>query len=836
MASGDAATAATPAAVEGAAALPSLGDEPAIPLPLQELLERLPHDPGVYLMKDKKGRIIYVGKARNLRSRVRSYFNRSGDSRAFVKLLHRLLGDIETVVTSNEKEALLLENTLIKQHKPRFNVKLIDDKNYLVLRLDEKARFPRLEVTRRIRDDGARYFGPYHSASSCRQTLRVVNRHFKLRTCTDQVLAGRKRPCLQYQIKRCDAPCVLPVDKEHYADQVRDVALFLDRKDDLLTERLRLRMLKHSDELEFEQAGLIRDQLKALQATLQEQNAVSTQFLDQDVFGYHREGDVLEIAVLFVRQGRLLGRKAHRFTGQEFPDEEAISAFVGLYYDRGAVIPDEVLLPLPIEDLAAKQEWLRDKALTPVLSGQVPRPKVVLLYPQRGPRQKLVELANRNARVNYSSKRDTHRDAEVALAKLQNRLGLLRLPRRIECFDISHLQGSYTVASRVVFVDGEPARALYRTFRVRSVANDDFAAMYEVLSRRFRRALTSGAAQAVRGVAQAEVKGDGKASAAADLLTVPDDEVRSPAMVAARKGFIRATPAAAVTTAAPEAGDELDDELEVLSAGDAEDEETHAVAESGDGWALPDLLVIDGGKGQLATGLAALKDVGIAWTGVMDVVGLAKEREDGGGTTQPDRVFLPRTKEPIKLRPNTAEMFVLSRIRDEAHRFAVTFHKKLREKGTIRSQLAEIPGVGPKRQSALLTALGSVRKIREATLEQLCAVPGMSLGVAQEVFAFYHGPSGKTSARAAGEAAGTGAATGAQAAASTPVVEDAENVAEDAASQELLGLGLDDTEAEADPADTLAGSIAALTAQLQGDLSGGAEGHEPGAAKTDEAG
>lgn len=795
-------------------------DEPAISLPLQELIERIPKEPGVYLMKDKKGRIIYVGKAANLRQRVRSYFNRSGDSRAFVRLLNRLLGDIETVVVSNEKEALLLENNLIKQHKPRFNVKLVDDKNYLVLRLDPKARYPRLEVTRRIRDDSARYFGPYHSATSCRHTLRVVNRHFKLRTCTDQVLNSRKRPCLQYQIKRCDAPCVFPIPAEQYAEQVRDVTLFLDRKDDELCERLRARMLKASDDMEFETAAAIRDQLRALEQTLQEQHAVSAQFVDQDVFGYHREGDVLEIAVLFVRQGRLLGRRSYRFTGQEFPDEESISSFVGLYYDRGAVIPDEVLLPVAIEDLAAKQEWLREKAESSAHRKDGGRRKVVV-YAQRGPRAKLVELANKNAAVSYASRRDKTRDTEEALAKLQHRLGLKQLPRRIECFDISHLQGSFTVASRVVFVDGEPARQLYRTFRVRSVFNDDFAAMYEVLSRRFRRALGSAAA------VPPAASGGGVALPAADSAGAGrsrEEGTLSPAAIAARRSAAvlpsrplsaGASPAA---DAAPRTG-EVDPDL------DEQDREAGAAPGDRDAWALPDLLVIDGGKGQLATALAALKDVGINWAAELDVIGLAKERETGelseGGKPekQPDRVFLPRTKDPIKLRPNTAELFVLSRIRDEAHRFAVTFHQKLRDKRTIRSQLADIPGVGPKRQVALLKALGSVRRVRTATVEELAAVPGMTLRAAQAVVAFYRsgaaaepspapGVTGSSAppdvppvqdrrARAAG--AGAGAASppadapgGRSAAAPLPEGESArepeEEIIEDAATQELLAL------------------------------------------------
>jgi excinuclease ABC subunit C len=752
--------------------------EPTISLPLQELIERIPKEPGVYLMKDKKGRIIYVGKATNLRQRVRSYFNRSGDSRAFVKLLNRLLGDIETMVVSNEKEALLLENTLIKQHKPRFNVKLVDDKNYLVLRLDPKARYPRLEVTRRIRDDSARYFGPYHSATSCRQTLRVVNRHFKLRTCTDQVLNSRKRPCLQYQIKRCDAPCVFPIPAEQYAEQVRDVGLFLDRKDDELIERLRDRMLKASDDLEFERAAAIRDQLHALSQTLEEQHAVSAQFVDQDIFGYHREGDVLEIAVLFVRQGRLLGRRSYRFTGQEFPDEESISSFVGLYYDRGAVIPDEVLLPIEIEDQEAKAEWLRERAEQ---SGGRRR-KVVVLHPQRGPRAKLVELANKNAAVSYVSRRDKTRDTEEALAKLQHRLGLKQLPRRIECFDISHLQGTYTVASRVVFLDGEPARHLYRSFRVRSAANDDFASMYEVLSRRFRRALQAGTGTA------ATVERKPEAPSAANEPTA-----LSPATIAARRAAALlperrpvASPAMAAD-AAPAADALADSEL------DEQDQEAGAAPGDTDAWAMPDLLVIDGGKGQLATALAALKDVGVNWAAELDVIGLAKERETGeaaeGDKVEkvPDRVFLPRTKDPIKLRPNTAEMFVLSRIRDEAHRFAVTFHQKLRERRTIRSQLADIPGVGPKRQSALLKTLGSVRRIRTATVEELAAVPGMTLRAAQAIVDFYQ--SG-TAPPPTADAPPPSITAPPAAPAPPPPNED---IIEDAAAQELAAL--DDKEA-----------------------------------------
>lgn len=803
--------------------------DPAPALSLDELVERLPQEPGVYLMKDKKGRIIYVGKAGNLRQRVRSYFSESsGDGRAFIRLLNRLLGDIETMVTNNEKEALLLENILIKRHKPRFNVKLVDDKNYLSLRLDLKARYPRLEVVRRIRDDGARYFGPYHSAGSCRQTLQVVNRHFKLRTCTDHVLNSRSRPCLQYQIKRCDAPCVFPIPTSQYAEGVRDVALFLDGKNNELLERLRSRMLSASDSTHFEVAAALRDQLRALERTLEEQRIVSAQFLDQDIFGYFRQGDVLEVAVLQIRQGKMLGRRSFRFTEQEFPDHESISAFVGLYYDASNAVPDEVLLPIDIEDLDAKQEWLRERRTEQ--SSDVRgdgdgsrRSRIEVLVPKRGPRRQLVELANKNAAVNYSTRRNKQRDTEDALRKLQRRLGLKRLPQRIECFDISHLQGTDTVASRVVFVDGEPARSEYRTFKIRSVANDDFSAMYEVLSRRFRRARE-----------ERESKKNAEVSAAPDASPAG----YSPAAVAARRAaaLISAREAGAAYGARQDARDaDVADAPDVESALVLEEsvvEGTSPPSGAESSWALPDLLVVDGGKGQLATALAALKDVGIHWAAELDVVGLAKERTDGEGVEQPDRVFLPRTKDPIRLRPNTAEMFVLSRIRDEAHRFAVGFHRKLRKKRTLSSQLDEIRGLGPKRKAALLRGLGSVRAIREATLQQIAEVPGMTQSAAAAVHAYFHAQRGTgTTARppaaadtgrksdgspdpsadradtplAAGQEEdvasalpGTATDTPGPQAAASPRPDTVGGQLEDAAAQELAALTLDDPDVEAD--------------------------------------
>jgi excinuclease ABC subunit C len=631
---------------------------------IAEILDCLPTDPGVYLMKDRRGAVIYVGKAANLRNRVRQYFQpASGDTRAFVPLLEGIVADIETVVTSNEKEALLLENNLIKRHQPRFNVKLTDDKNYLVLRLDPRAQWPRLEVVRKIADDGAQYFGPYHSATACREALRVVNRHFQLRICTDHTLESRQRPCLQYQIKRCMAPCVKPVAPDEYAAQVRFVGLFLEGKNDELLEDLRTRMREAAASMAFERAAMLRDQIRALESVLESQRVVLDTFADQDVFGFYREGQAVEIVVLFIRQGKLVGNRAFSFGKQEFPDDEILSSFLGLFYDMQALPPAEVLLPFAIVDTDVKSDWLSEKR------GK----KVEILTPQRGDRRALLELARKNAASSFVSRRDRGKDSEATLARLQRRLGLSRPPRVIECFDISHVQGTDPVASMVVFVDGEPAKARYRTYRIRHAqGGDDFASMYEVLSRRFRR------------------------------------------------------------------GRDTTDEA--------------------DSWRLPDLLVVDGGKGQLGVALAAARDVGIdigPGTG-LPIVALAKERDvvasddpaaptakDGEGTkagarsSRPDRIFLAHGKDPIPIGPSSAEMYVLARLRDEAHRFAVGFHRSQRKRRTLRSALASIPGVGPVRQRALLRRFGSLKKVAEATLEELVAVPGMTETSARAVASYF---------------------------------------------------------------------------------------------------
>ena len=613
----------------------------------EDVLERIPTDAGVYLFKDDTGEVIYVGKAQSLRTRVRQYFRPGGDERFFVAagFLNREAAEVETIVVSSAKEALLLENHLIKRHHPKFNVKLRDDNQYLVLRLldpqpptgQKRDVFPRVEVVRNIRDDAANYFGPYHSATSARETLRTLNRHFQLRTCTDHVLETRGRPCLQYQIKRCSGPCAIEVAPEAYAEQVTDVKMFLAGKNAELVQRLRDRMAARAEVEDFEVAAALGDSIAAVERTLARQHIVQDEFVDQDVWGLYREADTVEVVVLFVRGGKLVGRRAFQQKGQELPDAAVIAEYVQQYYATGTLIPDEVVVGVELELGGALVEWL----------SQLRGKKTKLVEPRRGIRARLVELADRNAAASATSRRSKDADTEALLQKVADRLSLPRPPKRIECFDIAHIQGSETVASMVTFIDGVPARGLYRKFKVRSVDNNDFAAMYEVLTRRFKRA--------------------------------SDDPA----------------------------------------------------------WAWPDLLVIDGGKGQLGMAVTALSDLHVPLGGSgVEIIGLAKERDLEAGTA-PDRVYRRNVKDSIALRSNSPELYVLARIRDEAHRFANTFHRDRRNKQTLRSELDTIPGIGATRRQRLLKHFGSVRAIRHASVDDLAKAPGMNRKVAEAIAKYF---------------------------------------------------------------------------------------------------
>ena len=680
-----------------------------LPDAVVQKLDALPVQSGVYLFKDKRGSVVYVGKAKSLRSRVRSYFQESsGDARAFIPILQRTIGDLETIVTANEKEATILENNLVKEHRPRFNVKLRDDKDFITLRLGTRgsvgADWPRLEVVRRPTPDGARHFGPYHSATAARRTLHLVNKHFQLRTCSDTEFAGRKRPCLQHQIKRCPAPCVLPVDRGFYAEQVDAVAKFLEGRHDELSRELEEKMRKAARETRFELAAVYRDQLRAIEKVREEQRVVTLDDIDRDVVGFYREGDLVEIALLHVRAGKLADVGTYSIRQAEIPDEEIVAAFLAQHHgaalafsaakgsehagaDAGqpaaepdeagevpiaALVPDEIILPCEPEGIEGIAEWLTDRA------GH----KVVLLVPKRGHRVDLLAMANDNARHSFVEKQRQSDDVRERLRDLQSRLRLPALPRRIECCDISHLGGKDTVGAVVAMFDGELDRKRYRTFRVRGDAmparevqlNDDYGAMYEVLARRFRRAIKA-------------------AELPASLAEAPEGAIDGPVE-----------------------GDVSESSGEIAAA-DATDRRGGGDDEA------PDLFVVDGGRGQLAVALAAAHDLGLH---DLPIVGLAKERENAIGETLTDRVYLPGQKNPIPLKSNTTSLFLLARLRDEAHRFSNRARLRLGKKRRMHSPIDDVKGIGAKAKKALLRHVGNLATIRAADDATLLAVPGVT--------------------------------------------------------------------------------------------------------------
>jgi excinuclease ABC subunit C len=669
-----------------------------VPDPFEEKLAQLPAAPGCYVFRDVRGDVLYVGKAKSLRARVRSYFQASNsDSRAFLPYLRRQVSDFETIVTSSEKEATILENHLIKERKPRYNVKLRDDKEYLSLRLSTVHEWPRLELVRRPKPDGARYFGPYHSATAARRTLSVVEKHFKLRTCTDRELIGRKRPCLEYQIKRCPGPCVLDVDRDVYAAQVRAVGLFLDGRHDELTRELEVRMREASQRLEFELAATYRDQLSAVESVHQAQRVATVADRDQDVLGLYREGDLLELSLMVVRGGRVIDVGCFSNKRVEVPDDEVVSSFLREHYGEGggaeALIPDEILVPLLPEGVEGVMEWLSERRQAVALQGERKR-RVEILQPVRGPRRGLLDMANHNAEHAFKEKRRTHDDIEERLLRVQAKLRLPTVPHRIECVDISHLGGSDCVGAVVAFENGVPDKKRYRTYHVRGVADgDDYAAMYQVLLRRFRRGQ------------RAAVEAEAAARAAAAVGSEPEKAPES------------------VETSAPEL--EFDPSVtgEVFASdadGCASDSAEPATDGDGAAWDLPDLFVVDGGRGQLAVALTAAQDLGLHG---LSVVGLAKERESVLGDRLVDRVYLPGQKNAIPLRPNSPELFLLASARDEAHRFSNRGRKKAGKKRNFTSELEAVPGLGPKTRVALLKHFGSVGAIHAASDDELLQVP-----------------------------------------------------------------------------------------------------------------
>jgi len=601
---------------------------------LEDRLAAVPPRPGVYLLKDRHGKVIYVGKAVNLRSRVRTYL-RGGDERTQMRFLVERLAEFETLVTANEKEALILENNLIKQYRPRYNIRLKDDKSYVSVKVTMQDAWPRVLVTRRIVKDGGRYFGPFHSASAVRESLDLIRKIFPLRTCSDAVFRNRSRPCIEYDIKRCLAPCVLPVDRAAYDAHLRQAMALLEGRNREVAGWLQARMTEAAEAERFEEAARLRDQLRAVETTQQRQQVVDHGGIDQDVFGLYREGGAVEVQVLFVRRGTLVSNQAYAFDDWEFPDAEVLEAVLTQFYqahDRD--VPDEILLPVGISDAEVRAEYLGERR------GR----RVAILVPQRGDKLRLTTLAGENARQSFVERRAAADRGARQVAELARQLHLRTPPARIECVDIATFQGGESVGSVVAFLDGQPDKDRYRRFRIKTVeGTDDFASVAEVLRRRFR---------------NAKEKGD-----------------------------------------------------------------------------LPDLLVIDGGPGQLAAARAALAELELT---ALPVVSLAKERVERDSTAEaiqrrPERVFLPGRKNPVVLRTNSTALFLLQRLRDEAHRFANAYHRKLRSRARLRSPLDAIAGVGPTRRRALLREFGSVKGIRSASVDALAAVPGIGTALAAQI-------------------------------------------------------------------------------------------------------
>jgi len=603
---------------------------------LKEKMTSAPRSPGVYIMLDAPGKVIYVGKANDLKSRIASYFT-GKDTRPMAPFLMARVHDIEFITTSTEKEALILENNLIKKHRPRYNVILRDDKTYYHLSLDPSEKYPRLQLVRKRLRNTALYFGPYPSGLAARETLRFVQQVFPLRTCRNRDFQLRARPCLEYQIGRCLAPCKGLIDETAYRKLAGSAVSFLQGRRRELISDLKRQMEEAAEGLNYEEAAHLRDRIGALEHALEKQNVDWGGTEDQDVLGIHSDGDTYQLCILFVRGGKLLGSKSFVPVKTKADVGEIISSVLEQYYDSSN-IPEEIILPVRLPDEDVVTEWLADKK----------EKRVQLTVPQRGVKKALSDMACDNAREMLISDRKKEEQQTASLQILQDKLSLTKLPRRIECYDISNISGKNAVGSMVVFQDGEKDKSGYRRFRIKAPDEpDDYGMMREVLTRRFT-------------------------------------------------------------------GKE----------------------------ARPDLVVVDGGKGQLNVALSVLNELKIK----LDVIGLAKEerafhtaknRLRGRAAKSEDRVYLPRRKDAVYLSKWPGAFTLLQRIRDEAHRFAVSYHHQLKQKNDFSSVLDAIPAIGPERKKILLTHFGSVLQMQKASLEDLQKVSGFGKDLAEKIYAHW---------------------------------------------------------------------------------------------------
>jgi excinuclease ABC subunit C len=600
---------------------------------VSEQLRKLPASPGVYLMKDTGGKIIYVGKATSLQNRVRSYFG-VGPFTPKTEQMVAKIADIEFVITGSEQEALILEMNLIKRHHPPYNVRLRDDKSFPFLKISVNEDWPRVYFTRRVEDDGGRYFGPFASAYSLRATLKALKSMFPFRTCTKPITGTDLRPCLDYHLKRCTGPCIGTIDRKEYAEIVKQVVLFLEGKDDVVVNQLREKMETAADALDFEKATTLRDQIRAIHNVIEGQRIATMVKGDQDAIAFAQNDDHALAQVFFVRGGKLIGRDSFVVQGTEGETpEQVMTNFVQQFYSSSLYIPPLLLLQYPVDDIVVLRTWLRQRRGT----------SVEIEVPRRGPKKQLVDTVVVNARQSLEQFRIKRlaatRDMRPALEEIQQELGLPGLPSRIEGYDISNIQGTSAVGSMVVMEEGKPKPAQYRRFRINTIPGaDDYGMLQEVLHRRFRRVAVS----------------------------PPGD--------------------------------------------------------SGSNWTImPDLVLIDGGKGQLNAALSVMKELGLE---KLPVAGLAKENEE---------IFIPGRADSIRLSGNSSGRLLLQHLRDEAHRFALGYHLKVRQKAALTSALDVVPGIGPKRKRALLRKFGSVRGIKQASVEEISRTDGINPALAAKL-------------------------------------------------------------------------------------------------------
>ncbi|MDD5038183.1 MAG: excinuclease ABC subunit UvrC [Dehalococcoidales bacterium] len=600
-----------------------------------EQLKHLPFSPGVYLMRDTGGNILYVGKAASLRHRVRSYFRSVEKLSPKLQRMVAQVSDIDFFITNSEEEALILECNLIKRYHPHYNVRLKDGKTYPYLKINLNEDWPRVYITRQLEENGARYFGPFASPRSIRQTLKVLKGIFPFRSCSRAITGSDSRPCLEYHIHHCLGPCIGAVSRQEYAKVIKQIALFLEGKQETVARDLKSKMEKAAETLDFERAALIRNQLQAIDRVIKDQKIATVVKGEQDVVAFATDRDQAYVQVYFIRSGKLIGRESFILQGITAEEPKQImSSFIKQFYDSATYIPPLLLLQYPVDDEAVIERWLQKKRGA----------SIHIEVPSRGRKKQLVNIVAENAKEgmqqNKMKQRPPDSSLAVALAEIKRELDLPSLPSRIECYDISNIQGKLAVGSMVVFENGKPKPSDYRRFRIKTVSgSDDYAMLQEVLRRRFKR-----------------IRPNGNKDSTANAWTI-----------------------------------------------------------------LPALVLIDGGKGQLNASLSAMQEVG---ADLIPVASLAKENEE---------LFIPGRKEAITLPRSSLALQLLQHLRDEAHRFALGYHLKIRRKETLTSVLDAIPGIGPKRKRALLKRFGSVHAIREASTEELATTRGMSQGLAQKM-------------------------------------------------------------------------------------------------------